>query len=69
MLCGYKETESLVEGLMKMKMPDYKPTSNHVQFLIEVGRHLYNLLHSRFDFFLCFGSLLRPKWWNRDLTC
>ena len=30
MLCGYKETESLVEELMKMKIPDYKPTSNHV---------------------------------------
>ena len=29
-LCGYKETESLVEELMKMKIPDYKPTSNHV---------------------------------------
>ena len=30
MLCGYKETERLVEELMKMKIPDYKPTSNHV---------------------------------------
>ena len=29
-LCGYKETESLVEELMKMKIPDYKPSSNHV---------------------------------------
>ena len=30
MLCGYKETESLVGELMKMKIPDYKPSSNHV---------------------------------------
>ena len=29
-LCVYKETESLVEELTKMKIPDYKPTSNHV---------------------------------------
>ena len=29
-LCGYKETESLVEELMKMKIPDYKPSCNHV---------------------------------------
>ena len=30
-LCGYKETESLVEELMKMKIPDYKSSSNNVR--------------------------------------
>ena len=30
-LNGYKETESLVEELMKINIPAYTPSSNHVQ--------------------------------------
>ena len=27
---GYKETQKMIDELMKMKIPDYKPSSNHV---------------------------------------
>ena len=35
---GYKETQKMIEELMKMKIPDYKPSSNHV-FLSENGKN------------------------------
>ena len=50
-LCGYKETESLVDELMKMKIPDYKPTSNHVH-ISDRGWQTY-ALYSMVDLF-CF---------------
>ena len=28
---GYKETQKLIDELMNMKIPQYKPSSNHVQ--------------------------------------
>ena len=35
---GYKETQKMIEELMKMTIPDYKPSSNHV-FLSENGKN------------------------------
>ena len=35
---GYKETQKMIDELMKMKIPDYKPSSNHV-FLSENGKN------------------------------
>ena len=36
---GYKETEKLIDELMNMKIPQYKPSSNHVQ-LSDTGIHI-----------------------------
>ena len=36
---GYKETQKMIDELMKMRIPDYKPSSNHV-FLSENGKNL-----------------------------
>ena len=32
---GYKETEKLIDELMNMKIPQYTPSSNHVQLSVK----------------------------------